>query len=63
MTTEERKAVCLLLRKETACGMMTASAAIDDLIRVLKQGPPIVMDRPSKLKITWEWEQGEDDDN
>ena len=54
LTQEERKTICLLLRRETACGMMTASNAVDQLIKVLKQHPKIVMDKPSKLKITWE---------
>ena len=34
--------------------MMTASNVVDQLIKVLKQHPKIVMDKPSKLKITWE---------
>lgn len=54
LTQEERKTICLLLRRETACGMMTASNAVDQLIKVLKQHPKIVMDKPAKLKITWE---------
>ena len=54
LTQEERKTICLLLRRETACGMMTASNAVDQLIKVLKQHPKIIMDKPSKLKITWE---------
>ena len=54
LTQEERKTICLLLRRETSCGMMTASNAVDQLIKVLKQHPKIVMDKPSKLKITWE---------
>ena len=53
MTKEERETICKLLRKETACGMMTASKAIDKLINVLKQQPPIIMDNPSKLEISW----------
>lgn len=54
LTQEERMTICKLLRRETACGMMTASNAVDQLIKVLKQHPKIVMDKPSKLKITWE---------
>lgn len=54
LTQEERITICKLLRRETACGMMTASNAVDQLIKVLKQHPKIVMDKPSKLKITWE---------
>ena len=34
--------------------MMTASNVVDQLIKVLKQHPKIVMDKPAKLKITWE---------
>lgn len=37
MTSEEGETICKLLRKETACGMMTTSKAIDKLINVLKQ--------------------------
>jgi len=54
LTQEERMTICKLLRRETACGTMEASLAIDQLIKVLKQHPPVVMDKPSKLKITWE---------
>ena len=54
LTQEERKTICLLLRRETACGMMTASDAVVQLIKVLKQHPKIVMDKPSNLKIAWE---------
>ena len=54
LTQEERMTICKLLRRETACGMMTASNAVEQLIKVLKQHPPVVMDKPSKLKITWE---------
>ena len=54
LTQEERKTICLLLRRETTCGMMTASNAVDQLIKALKQHPPVVMDKPSKLKITLE---------
>lgn len=54
LTQEERMTICKLLRRETACGMMDASQAIDQLIKVLKQHPSVVMDKPSKLKIIWE---------
>ena len=56
MTNEERLAICKLLRKETACGLMTASKALDKLIEALKHQPPVVMDSPNcyRLTITWE---------
>lgn len=54
MTQEEKQSICLILRQETGCGMMEASASIDKLIEVLKNRPLVVMDKPSYLKITWE---------
>ena len=54
MTQEEKQSICLILRRETGCGLMEASALIDKLIKVLKNRPPIVMDKPSCLRITWE---------
>ena len=54
MTQEEKRSICLMLRHETGCGLMEASAAIDKLIEVLKNRPLIVMDKPPYLKITWE---------
>ncbi len=54
LTQEEKIMICKVIRRETACGMMTASNAVDQLIKVLKQHPKIVMDKPAKLKITWE---------
>lgn len=55
LTQEERKSICLLLRRETACGMMDASLAIDELIKALKiKAGHCVMDAPQNIKITWE---------
>lgn len=54
MTNEEKAEICRLLRKETACGLATASEALDKLIEALKNQPPIVMDSPNCLNITWE---------
>ena len=53
LTQEERKTICNVLRRETACGMMDASHAFDELIRALKM-KPYIMDAPQNIKITWE---------
>ncbi len=56
LTQEERKLMCKLLRKETACGMMDASRAIDELIKALKMKTShCIMDGPNHIKITWEY--------
>lgn len=57
MTQEEKRSVCFMLRQETGCGLMEASVAIDKLIKALKNRPLVVMDKPSYLKITWEYEK------
>lgn len=55
LTQEERMTICKLLRRETACGMMDASRAIDELIKALKMKMShCVMDAPQNIKITWE---------
>ena len=54
LTQEEKIMICKVIRRETACGMMDASHAFDELIKALKQHPKIVMDKPAKLKIIWE---------
>lgn len=54
MTNEEKAEICKLLRKETTCGLATASKALDKLIEALKNQPPIVMDNINCLNITWE---------
>lgn len=40
--------------RETACGMMDASHAFDELIKALKIKPKHIMDAPQNIKITWE---------
>lgn len=54
MTQYEKRDIAHIIRCETGCGMMEASAAIDKLIEALKNRPLVVMDKPSYLKITWE---------
>lgn len=54
MTQYEKRDIAHIIRCETGCGMMEASAAIDKLIEALKNRPPVVMDNPQCLKITWE---------
>ena len=54
MTKEEKQNICLILRRETGCGLMEAAAAIDKLIEAMKNRPLIVMDKPYHMKITWE---------
>jgi len=56
LTQEEKKTICLLLRRETACGMMDASHAVDELIKALKmKASHCIMDAPNNIKITWEY--------
>lgn len=59
MTQYEKRDIAHIIRCETGCGMMEASAAIDKLIEALKNRPLIVMDKPPCLKITWEDESFE----
>ena len=54
LTQEEKLMIAKLLRRETGCGLMEASIAIDKLITVFKVRPPMVMDNPPTLKITWD---------
>lgn len=56
MTQEEKRSICFMLRYETGCGLMEANIAIDKLIKALKNRPLVVMDKPSYLKITWEYD-------
>ena len=39
-----------MLRRETGCGLMEASVAIDKLIKAFKNRPLFVMDKPVYLK-------------
>ena len=55
ITKEEKEMICNVLRRETACGMMDASHALDKLIKVLKMKPKYIMDAPQNIKITWEY--------
>lgn len=56
MTFEEKLMICKVLRRETACGMMDASHAVDELIKALKMKTShCIMDAPQKIKITWEY--------
>lgn len=55
LTQEEKIMICKVLRRETACGMMDASRAIDELIKALKMKPTYIMDAPQNIKITWEY--------
>lgn len=57
MTQEEKRSICFMLRYETGCGLMEANTAIDKLIKALKNRPLVVMDKPSYLKIIWEYEK------
>jgi ribosomal protein L7/L12 len=54
MTQEEKMMIAKIIRRETGCGLMTASKAVDNLIYALKCQPHIVLDNPYKLKMTWE---------
>ena len=57
MTQEEKRNICFMLRRETGCGLMEASVAIDKLIKALKNRPLLAMDKPVCLKIAWEYEE------
>ena len=51
---EEKMMICTVIRRETACGLMDASHAFDELIHALKVKPKHIMDAPQNIKITWE---------
>ena len=55
ITQEEKTMICNVLRRETACGLMDASYAFDELIHALKVKPKHIMDAPQNIKITWEY--------
>jgi len=56
LTQEEKIMICKVIRRETACGMMDASHAIDELIKALKmKASSCIMDAPNHIKITWEY--------
>ena len=55
LTQEEKIMICKVLRRETACGMMDASHAWEELIKALKRKPKHIMDAPQNIKITWEY--------
>lgn len=59
MTQEEKRDIAHIIRRETGCGMMTATTAIEKLIEALKREPLTVMDNPPRLKITWEQNDAE----
>lgn len=60
MTSEERNNIAKLIRKEAGCGLMEAAIAFDRLIDALRHAPPIVMDNPRQLEITWKSRVNED---
>lgn len=51
---KEKLEVLKFIRKETGCGLADANNALLKLIKVLKQHPLLIMDKPHKLKIEWE---------
>ena len=55
ITKEEKEMICKVLRRETACGLMDASHAFDELIHALKVKPKHIMDAPQNIKTTWEY--------
>lgn len=55
MTQEERTTICKILRKETYCGMMDASNALNIIIEALKAKPVVILDSPRHLQITYDW--------
>lgn len=55
ITQEEKTMICNVIRRETSLGLMDASHAFDELIKVLKMKPKHIMDAPQNIKITWEY--------
>ena len=56
MTQEEKRNICFIIRRETGCGLMEASMAIDKLIKALKNRPLCIMDKAMYLKIALEYD-------
>ena len=54
MTQEEKRNICFIIRRETGCGLMQASAA--KLIKALKNRPLCIMDKAMYLKIALEYD-------
>ena len=54
MTPEEKQSIAYILRRETGCGLMEATIAINKLIEALNHKPLPIMDKPHYMKITWE---------
>lgn len=54
MDYEQKLDVLKFIRKETGCGLAEANNALLKLIKVLKEHPLPIMDKPYKLKIEWE---------
>jgi ribosomal protein L7/L12 len=57
MTYEEKIYITKIIRRETSCGLKEASDTIDKLIEALKHKPLQIMDNPTYLKITWEYNE------
>ena len=55
MTQEERITICKILRKETCCGMMEASYALNTIIEALNTKPVAILDSPHHLCINYYW--------
>ena len=55
-TTDNKEKLNMLkfIRRETGCGLADANNALLKLIKVLKEKPLLIMDKPYKLKIEWE---------
>ena len=51
---KEKLDVLKFIRKETGRGLAEANNALLKLIKVLKEHPLSIMDKPHKLKIEWE---------
>lgn len=54
MIQEDKQNIAHILRRETGCGIMEATIAIEKLIEALKNKPLTIMDNPLQIKITWE---------
>lgn len=62
MTQEEKRNICFIMRRETGCGLMEASVAIDKLIEAFKNKPSLVMDKAKYLKIAWEYDKNNEEE-
>lgn len=52
MTREEKRDIAHIIRRETGCGMMEATAAIEKLIEALKRKPLTVKEQKAETIVS-----------